>query len=41
MIKNAHIRDSILIGRPIVGGSDQEDKSWEMNAHMRIEGWMD
>ena len=39
MIKNAHASTETF-GRPIVGGSDQ-DKSWGLNAHVRItaEGW--
>jgi hypothetical protein len=41
MIKNAYIEDSILVGRPIGGGTDEmtQEKTtfWGVNAHLRID----
>lgn len=44
MIKNASAYTEFVVGRPIVGdesGLTQEKTSWGVNAHLRIEGWMD
>jgi hypothetical protein len=44
MIKNAHTYStSFFVGRPVGGEGDVlvQDKSWGVNAHMRIEGWRD
>jgi hypothetical protein len=45
IMKNAYIEDSILVGRPIGGGTDEmtQDRPWGVNAHvdwsLRIEGY--